>query len=114
MADTTTKRIQLKDKSGNLLYPNIQSSNIPEKAVSESQLSEDLQTKLAGVATDANLSALQGTVNTLNGADTVDGSVKKQIKDAVSTKADSDTVTALATRVETLEGSEITYEEVTA
>lgn len=110
---TTSKQVQLKDKSGNLLYPSINGKSIPAKSVDESKLSEELQTKLSGVATDKDLTALKSTVNTLNGADTVEGSVKKQVKDAVSSKADSSTVTTLAGRVTALETSEITYEEVT-
>lgn len=101
------KRVQLKDKSGNLLYPQILEKNIPDsavstakvadKAITTAKLEESLQNKLANVATADGLSALQATVTKLDGAATVNGSVKKQIADAIAgiTQFDTKVVTEL-------------------
>lgn len=51
MADTTVKsiRIQLKDKAGNSLYPNILSGSIPAGAVTIDQLDSDLAAKINAI-----------------------------------------------------------------
>lgn len=85
------KLIQLKDAKGDYLYPKVLGTSIPAGAVSKAQLGEDVTAILDGVATDTNLkgvqdkvTALEGSVNTLNGDKTVAGSVDKKVADAVS------------------------------
>lgn len=89
--EVTNKLVQLKDANGNLLYPKVLGKSIPEGAVSKAQLGADVTTILDGVATDTNLqtvqekvTALEGKVTTLNGDNTVTGSVDKKVADAVS------------------------------
>lgn len=89
--EVTNKLVQLKDANGNLLYPKVLGKSIPEGAVSKAQLGADVTTILDGVATDTNLqtvqekvTALEGKVITLNGDNTVAGSVDKKVADAVS------------------------------
>lgn len=89
--EVTNKLVQLKDANGNLLYPKVLGKSIPEGAVSKAQLGADVTTILDGVATDTNLqtvqekvTALEGKVTTLNGDNTVAGSVDKKVADAVS------------------------------
>ena len=89
--EVTNKLVQLKDANGNLLYPKVLGKSIPEGAVSKAQLGTDVTTILDGVATDTNLqtvqekvTALEGKVTTLNGDNTVTGSVDKKVADAVS------------------------------
>ena len=89
--EVTNKLVQLKDANGNLLYPKVLGKSIPEGAVSKAQLGTDVTTILDGVATDTNLktvqekvTALEGKVTTLNGDNTVAGSVDKKVADAVS------------------------------
>lgn len=110
MADTTTnKRIQFKDKSNNKLYPEILGANIPDggvatakiadKAVTTAKLEASLQTKLNAMATSSDYSTLKATVDKLDGTASTDGSVKKQIADAISgvTQFEVSVVTALPT-----------------
>lgn len=89
--EVTNKLVQLKDANGNLLYPKVLGKSIPEGAVSKAQLGADVTAILDGVATDTNLqtvqekvTALEGKVTTLNGDNTVTGSVDKKVADAVS------------------------------
>ena len=89
--EVTNKLVQLKDANGNLLYPKVLGKSIPEGAVTKAQLGTDVTTILDGVATDTNLqtvqekvTALEGKVTTLNGDNTVAGSVDKKVADAVS------------------------------
>ena len=89
--EVTNKLVQLKDANGNLLYPKVLGKSIPEGAISKAQLGTDVTTILDGVATDTNLqtvqekvTALEGKVTTLNGDNTVAGSVDKKVADAVS------------------------------
>lgn len=89
--EVTNKLVQLKDANGNLLYPKVLGKSIPEGSVSKAQLGADVTTILDGVATDTNLqtvqekvTALEGKVTTLNGDNTVTGSVDKKVADAVS------------------------------
>ena len=89
--EVTNKLVQLKDANGNLLYPKVLGKSIPEGAVTKAQLGTDVTTILDGVATDTNLqtvqekvTALEGKVTTLNGDNTVTGSVDKKVADAVS------------------------------
>lgn len=85
MADTTvSKRIQLKDKSGNLLYPEVKGSNIPDGGIDKAKLSQALQNLIDGKATTSDVSALKAIVDKLDGTATTEGSVKKQINDAVN------------------------------
>lgn len=88
--EVTNKLVQLKDANGNLLYPKVLGKSIPEGAVSKAQLGADVTTILDGVATDTNLqtvqekvTALEGKVTTLNGDNTVAGSVDKKVSDAI-------------------------------
>lgn len=85
------KLIQLKDAKGNYLYPKVLSASIPTGAVSKAQLGTDVTAILDGVATDTNLqsvqdkvTALEGSVTTLNGDKSVAGSVDKKVADAIS------------------------------
>ena len=85
------KLIQLKDAKGDYLYPKVLSASIPTGAVSKAQLGTDVTAILDGVATDTNLkgvqdkvTALESSVNTLNGDKTVAGSVDKKVADAIS------------------------------
>ncbi len=88
---TTNKLIQLKDANGNLLYPKVLGTSIPAGAVSKAQLGSDVIDILNGIATDTNLkdvqdkvTALEGSITTLNGDKTVAGSVDKKVADAIS------------------------------
>lgn len=89
--EVTNKLVQLKDANGNLLYPKVLGKSIPDGSVTKAQLGADVTTILDGVATDTNLqtvqekvTALEGKVTTLNGDNTVTGSVDKKVADAVS------------------------------
>lgn len=94
MADPVEKLIQLKDKDGNLLYPKIKGTSIPDDTVetkkikdgnvTKAKLSTDLQTEIGGKASNTDLNAVKETVDTLNGDASTAGSVKKQIADAIS------------------------------
>lgn len=81
---TTNKRIQMKDGDNNKLYPDIQSSNIPANAVKYQQLDADLQSRIDGKADNTDLTTLKATVDKLDGSESIDGSVKQQIKTAVA------------------------------
>lgn len=58
------KIIQLKDKSSNNLYPTILGGSIPDKGIELSKLSQSVQDKINGSATDANIQQLNENVTT--------------------------------------------------
>ena len=58
------KIIQLKDKSSNNLYPTILGGSIPDKGIELSKLSQSIQDKINGSATDANIQQLNENVTT--------------------------------------------------
>lgn len=58
------KIIQLKDKSNNNLYPTILGGSIPDKGIELSKLSQSVQDKINGSATDANIQQLNENVTT--------------------------------------------------
>lgn len=58
------KIIQLKDKSNNNLYPLILGNSIPDNEIELSKLSQSVQNKINGSATDANIQQLNENVTT--------------------------------------------------
>lgn len=58
------KIIQLKDKNSNNLYPTILGGSIPDKGIELSKLSQSIQDKINGSATDANIQQLTENVTT--------------------------------------------------
>lgn len=84
MADNAKTLIQLKNESGQKLYPVISEGSISNGSITEDKLSKGIADKLNSAATDANLKSLKDDVDTLKGDKTVTGSVDKKVSDAIS------------------------------
>lgn len=85
MADNAKTLIQLKNESGQKLYPVISEGSISNGSITEDKLSKGIADKLNSAATDANnLKSLKDDVDTLKGDKTVIGSVDKKVSDAIS------------------------------
>lgn len=84
MADNAKTLIQLKNESGQKLYPVISEGSISNGSITEDKLSKGIADKLNSAATNANLKSLKDDVDTLKGDKTVTGSVDKKVSDAIS------------------------------